>query len=62
MIACTCVGIEVASGELYAPNGLDDLARGKLRTNPNNPRPALFREKAESYRVRWPWLSVIEQD
>lgn len=61
LIACTCVGIEVASGELYAPNGLDDLARGMLRINPNNPRPALFREKAESYRVRWPWLSVIEQ-
>lgn len=59
LIACTCVGIDVATGDLHAPDGLDDLARGRLRMNPLNPRPALFREKAESYRTRWPWLSVV---
>ncbi|MBY8821831.1 nucleotidyltransferase family protein [Sphingomonas colocasiae] len=62
LIACTCVGIEVATGEFYAPDGLDDLARGVLRMNPRNPRPALFREKAESYRSRWPWLTVVEPE
>lgn len=58
LIACTCVGIEVATGGLYAPNGLQDLSRGILRINPRNARPDLFREKAESYRRRWPWLTV----
>lgn len=62
LISCTCVGIEVATGRLYAPDGLDDLAGGILRMNPRNPRPALFRAKAESYRARWPWLSVIDED
>lgn len=58
LVECTCVGIDVASGELYAPYGLDDLAHGVLRMNPHNARPALFRAKAESYRARWPWLTI----
>lgn len=60
LIACTCVGVEVATGQLYAPHGLDELARGVLRMNPQNPTPALFRAKAESYRARWPWLTIVD--
>ncbi len=50
--------LDVASGALYAPNGLEELASGVLRMNPLNPRPDLFRGKAESYRERWPWLTL----
>lgn len=60
LISCTCVGIDVQTGELYAPNGLDDLVSGTLRINPRNPRPELFRLKAKSYQQRWPWLQIIE--
>lgn len=58
LISCTCVGIDVASGQLYAPNGLADLEDGILRMNPLNPRPSLFRQKASDYQKRWPWLAV----
>jgi uncharacterized protein len=61
LISCTCVGIEVASGELYAPNGLLELECGILRMNPLNPRPDLFRLKAENYRARWPWLTIVDE-
>jgi uncharacterized protein len=60
LVACTCVGIEADSGEVYAPNGLLDLASGALRTNPLCPSPELFRAKARSYQVRWPWLTVLD--
>jgi uncharacterized protein len=60
LISCTCVGIEVVSGELYASNGLQDLESGVLRMNPSNPRPNLFRQKAENYRARWPWLTIAD--
>jgi len=60
LVECTCVGIEVASGALYAPYGLDDLAAGILRMNPHNARPDLFVRKAESYRARWPWLTIVD--
>ena len=59
LVECTCVGIEVATGELYAPNGLQDLARGVLRVNPLTPQPQLFAAKAHSYVARWPWLRVV---
>jgi hypothetical protein len=49
----------VQSGELYAPDGLGDLVAGVLRMNPRNPKPELFRQKAESYRQRWPWLEIV---
>jgi len=62
LVECTCIGIEVASGAVYAPYGLDDMAAGQLRINPANARPELFRKKAESYRVRWEWLSVVEPE
>lgn len=58
LVACTCVGVAAASGALYAPHGLADLERGVLRMNPANAQPARFREKAESYRARWPFLTI----
>ncbi len=58
-VACTCVAIDVASGGLYAPFGLDELDRGLLRCNPLTPQPELFASKAESYRARWPRLTLI---
>jgi hypothetical protein len=60
LVSCTCVGIEVQSGSLYAPYGLDDLAAGILSMNPFNPKPDLFLAKAESYQQRWPWLQIRE--
>jgi len=59
LVECTCVGIDVHDGALYAPNGLDDLESGILRINPRNPRPELFMAKAATYRTRWPWLTMI---
>ncbi|MCB8823557.1 nucleotidyltransferase family protein [Microvirga rosea] len=58
LIACTCVGINVATGKLYAPNGLEETWEGVLRINPLNPQPDLFLKKAEDYRARWPWLRI----
>lgn len=60
LVQCTCIGIEAATGRLYAPNGLADMAAGILRPNPLNPSPELFRAKAEAYRARWPWLTIAE--
>jgi hypothetical protein len=59
LVSCTCVGIEVATNDLYAPDGLYDLYEGVLRVNPRNQQSQRFHEKAESYRVRWPWLTVV---
>lgn len=58
LVACTCVGIAVATTELHAPYGLDDLDAGILRPNPRNDEPDLFAAKAASYRARWPWLTI----
>lgn len=58
LVACTCVGIEVAGGGLYAPDGLADLAEGVLRMNRRHPMPAMFMDKARSYRSRWDWLRL----
>jgi hypothetical protein len=58
LIACTCVGIEAGSGALYAPDSLPDLQAGRLRINPRHPQPRQFQRKAESYRARWPWLTI----
>ena len=42
----------------------DDVDAGPervfLRPNPDSYAPTLFRNKAESYRRRWPWLSIVE--
>jgi hypothetical protein len=59
LVECTCVGIDVANGELYAPYGLQDIHEGTLRINPRNRRPDLFARKARDYQLRWPWLTVI---
>lgn len=59
LISCTCVGIDMTSRELYAPDGLDDLASGVLRMNPRHPIPDLFRLKANDYKARWPWLTIV---
>ena len=60
LVSCTAVGIEVATGDLHAPYGLDDLAAGVLRFNPRHPRPAQFRAKAEDNSARWPWLQIVD--
>jgi uncharacterized protein len=59
---CTCIGIRVETGSLYAPYGLDELWAGILRMNPANAQPERFLEKAESYRSRWPWLTIVPPD
>ncbi|WPC03750.1 nucleotidyltransferase family protein [Pseudomonas benzenivorans] len=58
LIIATCLGLDVRSGELYSTHGLDDLQSGVLRINPLNHQPELFLRKVESYRERWPWLTV----
>ena len=58
LVACTRVGVDVASGELYAPDGLEDLAAGVLRINPLYPDTRQFEVKARSYQDRWPWLRI----
>lgn len=58
LVACTCIGIELATGALHAPDGLGDLGEGILRPNPLTPAPGLFAAKAASYRERWPWLTI----
>ncbi len=60
LVACTCIGIDLATGLLYAPNGLAEVAAGLLRPNRLNDRPELFRRKAEAYRARWPFLTIVE--
>lgn len=62
LVACTCIGIEFATGALYAPDGLTDLHRGILRPNPLTMAPALFAAKAAAYRARWPWLTIAGPD
>ena len=59
LVAGTCVGIDVASGELYAPNGLQDVYAGVLRPNPLTVNPSRFQEKARDSQLRWPWLTVV---
>jgi uncharacterized protein len=65
LVPCTCVGLQPLTGpgggtRLYAPNGLDDLYAGILRPNPLCDHRTLYRDKAESYRARWPWLRLME--
>jgi len=60
LTCCTRIGIRVADGSLYAPDGLADLWNGILKINPLNPQPVLFRHKCDEYLLRWPWLTVID--
>lgn len=59
LVRCTCVGIDVKTREVFAPDGYGDLAAGILRVNPLFPQPEQFRRKAAQYKARWPWLRVI---
>ncbi|NUU39380.1 nucleotidyltransferase family protein [Pseudomonas sp. C2B4] len=59
LVAGTCIGLDVETGEVYAPNGLNDTEQGILRINPKNPQPDLFDQKAKSYQARWPWLRIL---
>jgi uncharacterized protein len=63
LIPSTCVGVCKIGHDvhLYAPNGLEILYAGVLAPNPLTPHLALFRQKAASYRQRWPWLEVREE-
>jgi hypothetical protein len=58
LISGTCIGIDVATRELYAPNGVQDAWNGILTINPKNARPDLFLRKAEDFLRRWPWLTI----
>lgn len=62
LVPATCVGVQPAPDgcRVYAPNGLDILYAGELSPNPLTRHLPLFREKAASYRKRWPWLRVVE--
>ncbi|AZE90323.1 nucleotidyltransferase family protein [Pseudomonas orientalis] len=62
LVAGTCIALDIATGEVYAPYGLADVEQGLLRINPLHPEPQLFAEKARSYQVRWPWLRIVEPD
>lgn len=63
LVPCTCVGLQPgntpqAPPGLYAPYGLAELYAGLMRPNPACPHLPLFQAKAESYRERWPWLTI----
>lgn len=58
LVACTRIGVNVATGELYAPDGLADLTAGVLRLNPLYPDAKQFAAKASSYQERWSWLRI----
>ncbi|ANF87267.1 nucleotidyltransferase family protein [Pseudomonas sp. M5A4_2d] len=59
LVAGTCIGLEIATGEVYAPYGLADVEQGVLRINPQHREPELFAQKALSYQARWPWLKIV---
>jgi uncharacterized protein len=59
LISGTCLGIDVATGELYGPNGVQDAWNGILTVNPTNARPDRFLSKAEELLTRWPWLRIV---
>jgi hypothetical protein len=62
LVAGTCIGWDVLTGEVYAPYGLSDVEEGLLRINPRNPQPDLFEHKALSYQARWPWLKIVTDE
>ncbi len=60
LVRCTCIGIDVSTRDVFAPDGYGDLTAGILRISKLLPRPAQYRAKAEQYKARWPWLRIIE--
>jgi hypothetical protein len=59
LVAGTCIALDIATGEVYAPYGLADVEQGVLRINPLHAEPELFLHKARSYQERWPWLRIV---
>lgn len=60
LISATCVGLDIETGEIYAPYGVAELEQGILRINPDYSHPEMFLKKAMSYQTRWPWLKIAE--
>ena len=63
LVPCTCVGLQPGGTPqtpplLYAPYGLAELYAGLMRPTPACPHLPLFQAKADSYRERWPWLTI----
>jgi hypothetical protein len=58
LVRGTCVGIRAGCGRVFAPFGLDDIAAGVLRPNPDVALTARFAEKCGSYLRRWPHLRI----
>lgn len=59
----TCLGLTPkgdGSIALHATYGTTEISAGILRRNPLCPSGERYREKAESYRARWPWLTIVE--
>jgi uncharacterized protein len=52
LIACTCIGIDVQTKQLYAPNGLEEMWEVILRINPLSPQLELFQKKTDDFRCR----------
>jgi hypothetical protein len=64
-VRCTCVGLQPrADGtlDLHAPYGLEELSRGELKANRHCPDQSGVNAKSESYRQRWPWLTIASAD
>ncbi|AZF06372.1 nucleotidyltransferase family protein [Pseudomonas sp. R5-89-07] len=60
LVAGTCIALDIATGEVYAPYGLADVEQGVLRINPEHAEPELFLHKARSYQARWRWLRIVQ--
>jgi hypothetical protein len=64
LVRSTCIGLMPAFDgtlRLIAPYGMEETAAGILRPNALRSLDMVrFREKAESYRARWPWLRIVE--
>lgn len=60
LILETCIGIKskVDGLCLYAPHGIEGIYAGTLTPNPLTNHRTLFEQKANSYKMRWPWLQV----
>lgn len=61
----TCLGV-TPNGDgsigLHATYGVEDISAGILRRNPLCPDGERYLVKAESYRARWPWLTIVEDE
>ncbi|SCX50368.1 hypothetical protein SAMN03159343_2396 [Klenkia marina] len=57
--ACCCVGIEVVTGEVYAPHGFADLADLVVRPNRVLAPQHVYEAKAARWQQQWPELTVL---